>query len=62
MKNGGNEDGIILDGSRKIKPLKFLPDADLEEADRLLVDLLVGNMTCPQEIAFSSFLGSPVSC
>jgi hypothetical protein len=48
MKNGGNEDGIILDGSRKMKPLKFLPDADLEEADRLLVDLLVGNMTCPQ--------------
>lgn len=48
MKNGGNEDGIILDGSRKMKPLRFLPDADLEEADRLLVDLLVGNMTCPQ--------------
>ena len=48
MKNGGNEDGIILDGSRKMKPLKFLPDADLEEADKLLVDLLVGNMTCPQ--------------
>ena len=28
-----------------MKPLKFLPDADLEGADRLLVDLLVGNMT-----------------
>ena len=48
MKNGGNEDGIILDGSRKMKPLKFLPDVDLEEADRLLVKLLMENMTCPQ--------------
>lgn len=48
MKNGGNEDGIIPDGSRNMKPLKFLPDADLEEANRLPVDLPVGNMTCPQ--------------
>jgi len=60
MKNGGNEDGIILDGSRKMKPLKFLPDADLEEADRLLVDLLVGNMTCPQGDRF--LLLSWLSC
>jgi len=47
LRNGGNLDGIILDGSRKMKPLRFIPDADLEEADRLLVDLLVKNMSCP---------------
>jgi len=47
LRNGGNADGIILDGSRKMKPLKFLPDADLEEADKLVVDLLINNMSCP---------------
>jgi DNA primase len=47
LRNGGNLDGIILDGSRKMKPLRFIPDADLEEADRLLVDLLISNMSCP---------------
>ena len=48
LKNGGNADGIILDGSRKMTPLHFLPEADLAEADRLLVDLVVSNLTCPQ--------------
>lgn len=60
MKNGGNEDGIIPDCSRKMKPLKFPPDADLEEAGRLLVDLLVGNMTCPQGARF--LILSRLSC
>ncbi len=48
LKNGGNADGIILDGSRKMKPLKFLKEASPEEADKLLVDLLINNMTCSQ--------------
>jgi len=52
MKNGGNPDGVILDGSRKMKAIKFLPDADPEEADRLLVELLVANLTCPQADRF----------
>jgi DNA primase len=46
LKNGGNEDGIILDGSRKMAPIRFLPDADTNEADRLLVDLILNNLTC----------------
>ncbi len=46
LKNGGNDDGVILDGSRKMKPIRFLADADLEEADRLLSTLICGNMTC----------------
>ncbi len=46
LKNGGNEDEIILDGSRKMKPIRFLADADLEKAERLLSTLICGNMTC----------------
>ncbi|RLB89217.1 MAG: DNA primase, partial [Deltaproteobacteria bacterium] len=46
LKNGGNADGIILDGSRKMAPIRFLPDADPDEADRLLVELILDNMTC----------------
>jgi DNA primase len=47
LKNGGNADGVILDGSRKMAPIRFLPDADPDEADRLLSELILGNMTCP---------------
>ncbi len=46
MHNGNNKDGVILTDSRKIKPIKYLPDADPEEADRLLSELLVNNLTC----------------
>ena len=46
LKNGGNADGVILDGSRKMAPIRFLGDADPEEADRLLVELILDNMTC----------------
>ncbi len=48
MKNGGNADGVILDGSQKMKPIKFMPDADIKEADQLLKSLLYDNMTCPE--------------
>ncbi|HOE31568.1 MAG TPA: DNA primase, partial [Planctomycetota bacterium] len=46
LKNGGNADGVILDGSRKMAPIRFLADADPAEADRLLVELLLDNLTC----------------
>ncbi len=46
LKNGGNADGVILDGSRKMAPIRFLSDADPDEADRLLVELVLDNMTC----------------
>ena len=46
LKNGGNNDGVILDGSRKMKPIRFLADVDLEEADRLLSRLIFDNLTC----------------
>ena len=46
LKNGGNPDGIILQDSQKMKPLRFLADADLAEADRLLTTLILNNLTC----------------
>lgn len=46
LKNGGNADGVILDGSRKMAPIRFLPEAGPEEADRLLVELVLDNLTC----------------
>ncbi len=60
LKNGGNADKIILEGSPKMKPIRYLPDADLEEADRLLSTLIVNNMTCAP--AERDFILSWLSC
>ncbi|MBU1319356.1 MAG: DNA primase, partial [candidate division Zixibacteria bacterium] len=46
IKNGGNEDGIILEGSRKMAPIHFVPKANLVEADRMLTELVHNNLTC----------------
>ena len=46
LKNGGNADGILLQDSQKMKPLRFLADADLAEADGLLSTLIAKNLTC----------------
>ncbi|MBU1320583.1 MAG: DNA primase, partial [candidate division Zixibacteria bacterium] len=46
IKNGGNEDGIILEGSRKMAPIHFLPKADPLEAHRILTELVHNNLTC----------------
>ncbi|MBI2818147.1 MAG: hypothetical protein HYX72_14525 [Acidobacteria bacterium] len=46
LTNGGNADDVILDGSRKMTPIRFLPDADPAEADRFLAELLLNNLTC----------------
>jgi hypothetical protein len=52
LKNGGNEDGIILGCSRKLQPIHYLPDADLAQADRLLTELIIDNLTCPSADRF----------
>ena len=49
LKNGGNADSILLEDSQKMKPIRYLGDADLEEADRKLVDVLVNNITCSNQ-------------
>ena len=49
LKNGGNPDGIILEGSQKMKPIRYLGDAELEEADRKLVEILVNNIACSHQ-------------
>ena len=46
LVNGGNADGIILAGSAKMAPIHFLPEADPEEADGRIRDLIVANLTC----------------
>lgn len=63
MQNGGNADNVILDCSRKIKPITFVPDADEEESTRLLTELLIKNMTCepPDRYIILSWL-SWLSC
>ena len=46
LKNGGNADSVLLEDSQKMKPLRFLADADPDESDRLLSTLILDNMTC----------------
>lgn len=62
LKNGGNADGIILESSNKMLPVEYDPDADPDEADRLLVDHVSNTLACPASDRFlvlswlSSFL------
>ncbi len=46
LRNGGNEDGVILQGSPKMKPLHYQPEVDLGEADRLFRELFLNNLAC----------------
>ena len=46
LKNGGNADSVLLEDSQKMKPLRFLANADPDESDRLLSTLILDNMTC----------------
>ena len=46
IANGNNADGVILTDSRKMQPICFLPDADPGQADRLLAELILNNLTC----------------
>ena len=46
LKKGGNADSVLLEDSQKMKPLRFLADADPDESDRLLSTLILDNMTC----------------
>ncbi len=60
LPNGGNEDGVILESSNKMQPIKFMPDADLEEADRVLTELILKNLSCP--MGESQLILSWLSC
>lgn len=46
LRNGGNDDGVILGTSYKTLPINFLPDVDLAEAERLFASLVTDNLTC----------------
>lgn len=47
MSNGSNADGVMLANSAKMRPVHYLPDVALDEADRQIAQLLCGNLTCP---------------
>jgi DNA primase len=47
IANGGNAEGVILDRSPKVRPIHYLPEVDLEEADRLFEELVLDHLTCP---------------
>jgi hypothetical protein len=46
LPNGSNDDNVLLTNSSKVMPIHFLPDVDLEEADRQVAELVCDNLTC----------------
>jgi DNA primase len=49
IQNGLNEDAVLLQSSRKIMPLNFLPDADIREGMRALKENIFDNLPCERE-------------
>jgi DNA primase len=62
LRNGDNPGRVILDGAPKMSPIRYLPEADVSEANRLLKELILDNLTCQESDAplilawFSCFL------
>lgn len=46
VQNGGNTDNVILDCSQKIQPITYLPDANRQEAEQCIAELIIQNFTC----------------
>lgn len=49
LPNGMNKDQVLLKSSRKILPMNFHPDADIQEGMTALKELVFDNMTCERE-------------
>jgi len=49
IPNGLNDDGVLLRSAKKIRPVTFMPDADIREGFRLLKDLIFANLACEHE-------------
>lgn len=49
IKNGGNADNILLASSNKIRPIRYMPDADHEKVTRLLQELFIDKFACYEE-------------
>jgi len=47
--NGLNKEGVLLKSSKKILPMNFLPDADIQEGMTTLKELIFNNLTCGKE-------------
>jgi len=48
LANGSNAYNVMLANSAKMRPIRFLPDTDLDAADRLVAELLCNNLTCAE--------------
>ena len=49
MPNGASKKGILLTNSRKMMPIQYDPKVDPKEAERLLKELVLDNLTCSSE-------------
>ena len=49
IPNGLNEDGVLLQSSRKILPLNFLPDVDIRDGMKALKETIFDNLSCEKE-------------
>lgn len=50
LQNGNNLDSVMLSYSDKSKPFKYKPDVNLAEADKLIGELFLNNLTCEPEL------------
>lgn len=48
FKNGLNPDDVVLRGHKRMKPIHFLPDADLDEAQKAVDQVILGNLSCSE--------------
>lgn len=49
IRNGINDDNIVFHHSPTMKPIEYLPDTDVVEAERLFKTLIFDNLACPIE-------------
>lgn len=48
FKNGLNPDDVVLRGHKRMKPIHFLSDADLDEAQKAVDQVILGNLSCSE--------------
>ncbi len=49
IRNGINDDNIVLHRSPTMRPVEYLPDVDVSKAEQLFKTLIYDNLACPVE-------------
>jgi len=49
IRNGVNADNIVFHHSPTMRPIEYIPDADIAEAEQLFKTLIFDNLACPAE-------------